>query len=205
MSTKKIHVVSVNPLVAQNFIQTACGLPVPSERGYCALPQQDVELASVTPDEVEQADLASDGVVLLVEHLDVISTERLRRTMKAIAERVRVPLRVSIFRRSEQQDYKISCLQCGQKLLINDESVGRRGTCPRCQNVAVLPSQRDFAQAVLGIEEGSELLCVVKGRQDSALEVLSHLLSGEGAVAPPQAPIPPAGEGRPKLVIKRKS
>ena len=180
MSTKIIHVVSVNPLVSESFIQTACGLPVASERGCCALPQMDVDLCSLTPDEVERADQASDGVVLLVEHLDVISMERLRRTMQAIAERVGVPLQVSIFRKSEQQDYKISCLKCGQKLLINDSAVGRRGTCPRCQNVAVLPSQREFAQAALGIEEGSGLLCAVKGHQDSALAVLSQLLSGEG-------------------------
>jgi len=208
MRTIKMHVVSVNPLVSQCFVQTACGLPSPSERARCPLAGQEVELVSLLPDALERKDLETDGVVVLVEHLDLSSVARLRHAMDAVVARPGIRLQVAIFRR-EDPEFKVSCLQCGQKLLISFDAVGRKGTCPRCQNVAVLPAQEAVARAALGLAEGAGLPIVTRSSRDSALAALARLLpgaaedAGNGQEAPP-APAPSRGSGRPKLVIKRK-
>ncbi len=210
MSTKKIHVTSIEPSETRLFIQAACGLPAPSESGFCVLLQQEIQLSELPIAKVDSADLETDGVVLLAEHLDMISVEQLRRVGRSIIRQQGVPLLITIFRKKDQREFKISCLQCGQKLLLNDDAVGKKADCVRCKTRFVIPSQEGYARAVMGTI--AEVTVTVQDQQHTIVQALSGLLSQErpAAAIPVAEALPDEGkkaaaEGGKKVAIKRKS
>jgi DNA-directed RNA polymerase subunit RPC12/RpoP len=170
---EKINVYALDKAMGSAFVQFACALPFPSDTGICHPGDRDVQLAVASCDDTGTAGWkaeakAAAGYVLTVQDLDVISGQRLRSVYSALAGiKVASPEIIALYRERGQEEYKVSCLKCGQKLWMRDCDVGRWGRCPRCESKFVILSQEAHARARLGLPEETPVMTVRGGDRDS--------------------------------------
>ena len=111
----------------------------------------------------------ADAFAITVRYVDVITMDRLRDIYRVIALNASKPFGIMVYRGEGEDDYKMSCPFCGQKLWVRDSDINKRGRCPNCKKAFPLPSQSDHVRDQLHIEEGTPLASI-KGGDDSSLK-----------------------------------
>jgi hypothetical protein len=115
---------------------------------------------SALPDDVPVDEL--DGCFCLVRFVDHPGMQALSRQLNPLSERLQIPVHFLLYRKANEQDFKMSCSFCGQKLWVRDADLDKRGRCPSCKKGFNLPGQEDQVVRLLGL------------RQDALIDRLSH-------------------------------
>lgn len=184
----KICLFSLDREIGESFIQTVCKLPAPVDRGSTECGDRTVMLELFSGELDGQPDwksgLADSGAaIMLVQFMDVISIESIKKNLARIKAEKTVPMVYCLFREDGQTDYKISCPECGQKLWIRDQDAGKKGRCPNCKNHFMLPSQTEGLRSKLGLHEGDDVLRFVRKDAQMGLNALSKVMAQSGAPA----------------------
>lgn len=117
-----------------------------------------------------------EGVFCLIRYVDALEMQKLFLSLKGLAEQVRCPIYFLIYRKPNEQDYKMSCLFCGQKLWVRDADLDKRGRCPSCKKGFTLPKQEDQVIHLLGLKQDAPVYRVTHEDSSSAAAVLRVFL-----------------------------
>lgn len=94
-----------------------------------------------------------DGCFCLVRFVDYLGMQELSQQLKVLADAVQIPIHFLIYRKANEQDFKMSCPFCGQKLWVRDADLDKRGRCPSCKKGFTLPKQEDQVIQLLGLRQ----------------------------------------------------
>jgi hypothetical protein len=125
----------------------------------------------------------ADAFVLLAHYLDLSSLEEARRIYHRLQTVRPVPLGVFICRPPEEHQFKISCLQCGQKLWVMENEIGLRGRCVNCRAPMTIVPPSEYTRRVLSLPDAVPVLNVVRGNAAVCRGALANLLSRTGTGA----------------------
>ena len=108
-----------------------------------------------------------DGCFCLVRFVDKLGMQALTRQLKELSDRVSIPIHFLLYRKANEQDFKMSCPFCGQKLWVRDADLDKRGRCPSCKKGFTLPRQEDQVIELLGLRQDAPVYRVVHGDASS--------------------------------------
>lgn len=117
----------------------------------------------------------ADGMVLLVRFMDVISLDKIKAIYRRLPSDKMVPFGVVLVREEGENDFKMSCPACGQKLWVRDSDIGKRGRCPTCKKPFKLPSQADMVRSQLMLPDTVAVNEVSRNDRDSCMAALQDL------------------------------
>ncbi len=117
------------------------------------------------------------AVALVARFVDVASLDEIKALYRRLPDPAQTPLSVFLLREEGEQDFKMSCPACGQKLWVRDVDVGKGGRCPSCKKGFGLPSQAAHVRAQLALPESVPCETVVRGRPNVCAEALADLVS----------------------------
>lgn len=119
----------------------------------------------------------ADVLILLLRHLDPVSMGGARIRFGRLGGNRRAPLGVFVLREPGEQEYKIGCAACGQKLWMQEADVGKRGRCPNCRAGFQIPSPMDYLRARILIPDAVPILNVIRGDVAICRGALANLLA----------------------------
>ncbi len=94
-----------------------------------------------------------DGYLLLLRHLDHISMDKVQAIYSHLLRDAYGPLAVFVVREPGELEFKVSCLACGQKLLVRDSDVNKTGRCPYCKEAFRLMAQTEYVRSQLRLPD----------------------------------------------------
>lgn len=181
-------VLTIHEDMGNNFVSTLC--PDAAEKpGEAVIDGQRFELhvladdprsLSTWSDEVGEA----DALVLQIRFMDALSLDRLRTICNHLPPSNAVPLGIFLMREEGENDFKISCATCGQKLWVRDTDEGKKGRCPNCKRAFKLRSQAEQAKHELDLSDDVSLATVIGGDASScssAIRCVARKPSGKKA------------------------
>lgn len=131
----------------------------------------DPRSLSTWSDEVDKA----DALVLQIRFMDALSVDRLQTICSHLPRNQTVPFGVFLMREEGEDDFKISCSTCGQKLWVRDTDEGKKGRCPNCRRAFKLKSQTEHARSELGLSRDAALVTVIRGDASSCSTAIQSM------------------------------
>ncbi len=190
----RVAVLALDTATAHAYVQAVLDGPQPCASGQAVVQGGQVELHTVAAGAGDDREWAAQtaglsAAVLLARHLDSASLEALGRCERRLRETCGVPLAVFLFRDPGEHEFKISCWECGQKLLADDRDVGKRGRCVRCGRGFRVSTPSEYLRTSLRLPDEVAILVVFRGLVPSCRGALANLLA---RVAPASATQRPA-------------
>ena len=91
----------------------------------------------------------ADVLVGLVRFVDLLTLQQMEELLRPASTRGPLAVAILIYRNEGEEDFKMSCPYCGQKLWVRDVDVDKRGRCPHCRKGFTLPKQEEHVRAIL--------------------------------------------------------
>ncbi len=172
--------------VAQSFVETVCGPG--AKNGLVDLNHQMhvvVEIPPTQPEDVfvEQVKSA-DFSVMLIRFVDEATLNDARALLRMLPASVQGRVHFVIARNSGEMEFKMSCPQCGQKLMIKDALAFRRTQCPRCKHPFTIPGQADLVRRELLIPTNHNVGTILLNDRESCLNALRNAYRQAGGARP---------------------
>ena len=199
MASKDILVVSLNPEEGKLFLKEVCEMPVLAESGFAEVHGSEVDLQLSNGEDVGEIVEGFGGAIIMVHFMDLITVEKLRGIYKVFERKPDFDTLIAVYKPMGQNIFKVSCLECGQKMWIPDNRQGATGHCPKCKQAFELTRREDHVRMVLGLVEGIPVVQVAEEDGSSFKSALETLLGK----ASNEKDAPDSG-GRTKLRIKKK-
>lgn len=187
-SSTKILVLSVHQEMGEAFVKDATGGSGASKLGGVDFSMDilsgDPRLNAAWDDSIKNA----SGIALLIRFMDVISMDKIKAIYRRIPEEESKPLTTVIVRENGEQDFKMSCPVCGQKLWVRDSDAGKRGRCPNCKKGFTLPDQVSHVRSQLALPDSIPVVRVNSGQPDTVKGAIGGLLEaiGGGLIEAPE-------------------
>lgn len=118
----------------------------------------------------------AEGVLCLIRFVDQVSMQRLSGKLKQFADGTGLPVTFLIYRKLNEQDFKMGCPFCGQKLWVRDADLDKRGRCPTCKKGFTLPRQEDQIINLLGLKQTAPVYRVIHEEPSSLMAAVRILL-----------------------------
>lgn len=119
-----------------------------------------------------------DAVWVLARFVDQISLHPLRSLYALLAESAPgIPVTLSVVRKEAEQDFKMSCPDCGQMLWIRDSDTAKRGRCPNCRKGFEIPTQVDLLRRELNLPSDIDIAVMREANASCWQEELVRLIS----------------------------
>lgn len=181
----EVPVVCIAREHGQRFIQSIVSQPEPLAEAEVEYEQMMIRLSTfdADPEKTPQWDEAiqrAHALVLLVRHMDAQSIQALSTRYVRIDKNRTVPLGVFIVRAEGEKEFKISCADCRQKLWVEEAAIGKRGRCPTCKKMFLIPTQTEYLREKLALPDAVPVLKVIEGNADLCRGALSNLLARTG-------------------------
>lgn len=175
-------ILSPQPEVSRAFVATLCGNDVPKGQvqisgiGNVVIEAPPIEPADVMVEHVKSSDFA----LMLLRFVDDATLEIALAILRALPPNVQSSVHIVIVREPEEGEFKMSCPQCGQKLMIKDALAFRRTQCPRCKHPFTIPGQADLVRRKFLIPQEGTVSRVMSDDSESCLNALrvAHRQSG---------------------------
>jgi transposase-like protein len=117
-----------------------------------------------------------DGCFCLIRFVDQMEMQNIRNHLKNLLQKGSFPIHFLIYRNANEQDFKMSCPFCGQKLWVRDADLDKRGRCPNCKKGFTLPKQEDQVIQLLGLKQDAPVYRVTHEDGSSLMAALRHFL-----------------------------
>lgn len=119
----------------------------------------------------------ADALVILARHLDMLSMDQLKGIYRSLPLDTSIPpLAFFLVRDAGEKDFKMSCLDCGQKLWVRDYDVGKTGRCPSCRQAFHIAAQSDYLRRQLALPDNLPVEQVELGDNPTAMDALERLI-----------------------------
>lgn len=151
-------------------------MPVPAANGFKQIDGNDLEMSCRPAEDIQAAVSGMDGAVVLVHHMDLMTVEKLREIKDFMATKAEIPWLWAILKHKGESEFKISCIDCGQKIWVPDGRSGATARCPKCKKSFEIPTREQFLQLMLGIDDASKTALVEEGDSESFENVLKSLV-----------------------------
>lgn len=169
-------VISPQPELAAAFVEILCGQGARSGKvNLKDMADIVVEALPLEPlhaliERVKSADFS----VLLLRFVDEQTLDTARAIMRSLPPLQQASVHMAIARQSAENEFKMSCPKCGQKLMIKDSLAFRRTQCPRCKHPFTIPGQSDLVRHEFLIPSSHKISTAQLGDRDSCLTVLAN-------------------------------
>jgi DNA-directed RNA polymerase subunit RPC12/RpoP len=170
-------------------------------RRACAEPMEGWGMRQVDGQEVRLETLAGDprqnpywhhhvrdaqALIVLARFMDILSMDGLKILYRSLPLDSSIPpLVFFVLREQGEADYKLSCQECGQKLWVRDEDVGKAGRCPNCRTAFKIPAQLDFLREQLALPDNLPVEAVVLEDSEDLNGALRRLMRRVDAYVKP--------------------
>ena len=118
----------------------------------------------------------ADATILLFRNLDHESLRTANRLLAEVPAESRDVQVVVFLRESGARQYKINC-SCGQKLLVADAEIGRKGLCPACNTKFVIPSPEEWLRQRGVIDQLTPCFSATIGHRPLCKAPLVHVMN----------------------------
>lgn len=177
--TKNILLLAIHQEMGEGFLSDVCDQSS-SGSGSLALNGLDLKLNVLAGDprlnpSWDETVRTADAMILLNRFLDVISLDKIKAIYRRLPSDKMIPLSVVLVREEGENDFKMSCPACGQKLWVRDSDIGKRGRCPTCKKPFKLPSQAEMVRSQLMLPDTVYISTVARNDKESCLTALSDL------------------------------
>ncbi len=168
--------------VAQAFQATLCGEgATKGQVNLNGMANVVVEIPPMDPASSFSAHVKNaDFSVMLLRGVDLEMLESARALMRAFPASGHVGVHIAIARNPGEAEFKMSCPNCSQKLLIKDALAFRRTRCPRCGHPFSIPGQTDLIRSELLVGPGQNIGRAQLGDRESCLNVLRSAFQQTG-------------------------
>lgn len=181
----KIAVIGLEEDECKLFIKAACGMPVPAGSGFKEIGEDELQFYCRPASDMQAAIEGADRAALLVHHMDLITVQRLRAVNDFMVKEAKLPYTWTIFKPEGESEFKISCIECGQKIMVPDARQGADARCPKCKKAFNLPTREEHLLLVLGIEDESLVTRLETDDQASIDQALATITKQAEAQAKP--------------------
>lgn len=124
------------------------------------------------------------AIAFVIRFVDALSLENIRKAYREVSKEAVVPAAFILVREAEEQDFKMSCPHCGQKLWIRDSDIQKRGRCPNCKKAFGIPGQERLLREHLEVPGSVDVITVTKDDLESAPKVIQRLLRQQDQILP---------------------
>lgn len=167
---------SPQPDLAQEFIASLCGEQ--ARNGKVNLSGMADIMLEIPPDDSTDSLVSNlrqaDFIVLLLRFVDEETMDVARAVLRALPPTIQSQIHVAIAREPNENEFKMSCPKCQQKLLIKDSLAFRRTQCPRCKHPFTIPGQTDLIRQEFLIPATHKISKAQLGDPDSCMAVLAN-------------------------------
>ena len=180
--------------LGEQFVKNTCA-DATDRSGGCALGQFHLRLEVLAGDPKinpywHQHVADADALVILARHLDVLSMDHLKGIYRSLPLDSSIPpIAFFLVRDTGEKDFKMSCIECGQKLWVRDYDVGKTGRCPSCRQAFHISSQSDYLRRQLALPDHLPVEQVELGDNPTSRDALERLIlridSGRMVEEPP--------------------
>jgi len=119
----------------------------------------------------------ADALVILARFLDALSMDSMKGIYRALPLDTSLPpLAFLLVRDAGEKDFKMSCLECGQKLWVRDYDIGKTGRCPSCQEAFQISAQSDYLRRQLALPDNLPVDLVELGDNHTVQDALQRLV-----------------------------
>jgi len=177
LNSVKISVLGLEEEKCKLFIKESCSMPVPAGSGFRQIDDTEIQLTCRSHTDMEAALKDADCAVVLVHHLDLISVESLRKIHEHLASKADIPCFWALLRLKDENQFKISCIECGQKMWIPDDRKGAKARCPKCKKSFSVFSREEYLQLVLGIDDPSRTIAVDESKPETFERIINQLVN----------------------------
>lgn len=146
-SSATLLVVSASIALAERFSSEFYGPLLEGGDGLC-INGSKVILSVMAGNPKEHPDwerrvTEANAVMVLVDQVDTLSMEELKAVYANLPPITSsTAMAFFILREPNKKEFKVSCLKCGQKIMLRDEYVGRSCNCPNCRKPFMIVSQK---------------------------------------------------------------
>jgi len=127
--------------------------------------------------------LDTDMVLGLIRFVDVLSLQHMEELLRSAPQGLGLSA-ILVYRNENEQDFKMSCPYCGQKLWVRDADKDKRGRCPHCRKGFTLPEQEKHVSSVLRLKDRVPVFRVIRNDPASLGAPLRKVLEGKGKSGP---------------------
>lgn len=198
MNSVKISVLGLEEEECKLFIKGTCSMPVPAGSGFRQIDDTEIHLTCRPQKDMDVALKDADRAVVVVHNIDLISVEGLRPIGEHLKSKSAIPYLWALLTLEDEKEFKISCIECGQKMWIPDGRKGANARCPKCKKSFSIPTREEYLQLVLGIDDRSQTITVDESKPDTFERMIKQLLDKEPANESP-------GGTRTKIRIRKKT
>ncbi len=201
MSTKKISILSLEDDLGKLFIQQACGMPMPAENGFRTLGDIELQVGLGKLGEIDTVIEGADRIIALLRHMDLISIAEIKKIIEQLETKAGGKYAVVLFKNSGEKEYKVSCIECGQKIMVPDGQVGAKARCPKCKKTFDIMSREEHLKLLIkGV--GSPPVALVEKDAKDTFDTALNLLFAEEEKPKSDTATP---SSKPKIVLKKRS
>lgn len=151
-------------------------MPAPAESGFISIGDNQLQLNLDAGGEPQSIAAESDIALLILHFMDLITVEKVKHIYRELEKKPDLNTVLVLYKAEGDEGFKISCLECGQKMWVPDESAGVSAKCPKCNNAFELMEREDHARMVLGLVEGVTIETVDENNADSFKKVLEAVV-----------------------------
>lgn len=132
--------------MAEQFLATLCGAGARYGKiRLNGIADVMLEIPATMPIEgVAERIKGADFAILILRFVDEETLSVARALLRSLPPSAQSTVHVVLVRLPGEQEFKMSCPKCGQKLLIKDALAFRRTQCPRCKYPFTIPGQADL-------------------------------------------------------------
>lgn len=153
------------------------GVESTNELAQTSFSGKDLLFNSHTDPSSPYVDSEVDVIVGLVRFVDLLSLQKMDELIKSVPEYKTKPIAMLVYRNDNEQDFKMSCPYCGQKLWVRDADMDKRGRCPHCKKGFTLPAQDRHVREALGLSDRTPVRMVTRGDAGSLASPLRAILN----------------------------
>jgi len=177
-----VPIVCTEPESGNAFIQAVAGLAAPAPQAEILFDRRPVRLETLATnpethagwqEKVNQASAA----LLLIHFMDVAALQALRTRYARLATNRQAPFAAVLLRHEGEEEFKISCSSCGQKLWMREEDMGKKGRCPNCAEAFIIPSAMDYLRDRLCLPGNVPVMRVTRGNVELCRGAMANLLA----------------------------
>ncbi len=119
---------------------------------------------------------AADVLVGVLRFVDILSLQKMDELLKSVPGYETKPIAILVYRNENEQDFKMSCPYCGQKLWVRDADIDKRGRCPHCKKGFTLPEQEKHVHSTLHLGDQVPVKRITKGDAGSMASPLRAIV-----------------------------
>jgi transposase-like protein len=180
-----VPVICTDPDLGGTYIQAVAEVANPVSSAEVGIEGSKVQLTVLATDPEQDATWAAQvrqaqALIMLVRFMDSATMQALSVRHSRLEACRQSPMGIFIVRTEGEQEFKISCVSCRQKMWVSEQHIGRHGKCPSCRAPFTVPTQTEYLRQRLSLPDAVPVLKILQGNTALCRGALANLLARTG-------------------------